>query len=148
METYKSRRAFSDQYLPQVKALIGQEIIEESSFEDDTQHAIDLRVYSTRISVRIRQMKYASKYADFTLRATAKEGLSEYAKLLRSRGLNPDYIFYGFADQEVIMKAYLIDVLALRRSIKSGVDKKFIRNPDGSGFVALPLHEAYCKTLK
>lgn len=146
---YQTQRAFADEYMPQIKALLGQSLFQEASLDDDTKHGTDLTIRNLRIAVRIRRTGYNAKYNDFTIRVTTQTNsqLSEYAKLLKLDGKSPNYIFYGFLEADRIIRAYLIDVSLLRQEIRSGLQKKFVRNPDHSSFLAFPLKPTYCKTL-
>jgi hypothetical protein len=102
--SWQDDKGWSDQFMPDIKAVLGQNLLGEASREDDAKHATDLVVLQMkdlRIGVRMRRRKYAdnARYIEqFTLRTERSSGTqTELAKIIEGWG---DYYFYGFEGQE------------------------------------------------
>lgn len=62
---YESDRAWSDQFIPAMRQIIGPFLLEPSSFEVDTKQASDLVVLRARdqmVACRVRRQGYAERY--------------------------------------------------------------------------------------
>lgn len=102
LETYEQRRSFGDQFLTQVRKIVGPYLLRTSPFHKDVDEATDLvllRGQTQDVAVRIRQHKYLDRYPnDFTLRAKVRgPNQSEVKKILGGFG---DLMFYGWADSK------------------------------------------------
>lgn len=91
------------QFIPQIKMILAQHLIEEAPFEEDARHNTDLLVLQAkvvRVACRVRHHKFVldQRYRDqFTIRESRPSGVeTELPKVLRGWG---DRIFYGFADE-------------------------------------------------
>ena len=89
--SYQSDRSWSDQFLPQVRAIVGPHLLVPAPFELDAKEATDLMVLRARdmtIAVRLRRPGYADKYRyQFTIRSKRDSGSkTEMAKLLEGWG--------------------------------------------------------------
>ena len=68
-------KEWSDQFMPDIKAVLGQNLLGDASREEDTKRATDLVVLhmkDVRIAVRMRRRKYAENQhyvGQFTIRA-------------------------------------------------------------------------------
>lgn len=86
------------QFMPQVKRILGEQLIAEAPFEEDAERNTDLivlRLEAVRIACRLREHRYLARYHnEFTIRATRPSGVdTELAKVISGWG---QYIFYGF----------------------------------------------------
>jgi len=93
-------KGWADQFMPDIKAVLGRHLLGEASMAEDSKHATDLVVLQMkdlRIAVRMRRRKYAENqhYVNqFTIRTERRSGVkTEMAKLIEGWG---DYYFYGF----------------------------------------------------
>lgn len=96
---FSSDMAWSRQYLPHMKAIVGAALIGEAPDEEDQQRNTDLivlRLEAVRIGCRVRQHQYLARYADeFTIRLSRPSGMdTELTKIMTGWG---DYFLYGFA---------------------------------------------------
>lgn len=111
--SYQSDRSWSDQFLPQVRAIVGPHLLVPAPFELDAKEATDLMVLRARdmtIAVRLRRPGYADKYRyQFTIRSKRDSGSkTEMAKLLEGWG---DWMLYGHVDDAgSISTWWLIDL--------------------------------------
>ena len=97
--SYSADRRWSDAFIPAIKQIVGPLLLEESSFEVDTQQAADLVVMNARdttIACRVRRGGYADRYGyEFTIRAKRDTGAkTELEKIIDGFG---DWMFYGHA---------------------------------------------------
>lgn len=148
LNSYKTRRTWSDSHLEAVRCALGRKFFAVSSFKQDTQFGVDLFIPELKMAVRIRQIKYKN-FKDFTLRTSAPKGLkSEYAKLL-SKDNQCDFLFYAFAlDKDNLAAGYLIDLQSFRSSLLlKEVKPQFKRNRDGSHFVAFEFSDSYSEQI-
>jgi len=143
MNCYARNRRWSDQYLPEIKRIVGSHLLREAPNALDMREATDLMVFDakdTRIAARVRRPGYADLYPNqFTIRAEAAYGgQTELSKIVNGKG---DWMFYGHADPTGgIACWWLLDLRAFRAGlirqttngypIRSG-DK---RNSDGTAF--------------
>jgi len=121
MSEWQSDKAWSDAYLPTIKAILGQCLIGEASREDDQERNTDLivlRMNAVRIACRLRRQEFATKYGnEFTIRLSRPSGAkSEFTKVVEGWG---DYIFYGFAAESppIITRWFVGDLKVLRLAI-------------------------------
>lgn len=97
--TYQIQRNWSDQFIPDIKRIVGPLLMETADFEDDVRRNTDLvvlRMDATRIMARVRRNQFLRRYPnDITIRLKPDQyGESEFTKLMDGWG---DYLFYGFA---------------------------------------------------
>lgn len=100
MRNFAADKRWSDRFLPEIKRILGEHLIDEAPFEEDAQHNTDLmvlRLKLIRIGCRVRRAKYHAQYADeFTIRSDRPSGAeTELSKVVDGWG---DYFFYGFSD--------------------------------------------------
>lgn len=150
-DNYKSRRAFSDALLPQIKCLLGMNMIQDASLLEDTRQATDLIMPAMRLAVRVRKAKWMERFGnEFTVRNYAPGGLkTEYEKLQELGDLGPSHMLYCFAnDDGKILKAWLIDVELWKIALKSGAVKaSTFRNVDGTINLTFPCHSDFSSLL-
>jgi len=118
--SYQSNREWSDKYLGQIKTIIGPHLLEESSFEIDTQQATDLVMINGKtkdIACRVRKPGYFDKYKyEFTIRSSNKYGNNtEFLKIIKGFA---DWAFYGHVDNSnKIHSWYLINLDVFRSDL-------------------------------
>jgi len=93
-------KRWSDQFLTEIKRILGEYLIDEPPIEEDMEHNTDLivlRMDSVRVGCRVRRYEYFLKYQnEFTLRSNRPHGSkTELTKIIEGWG---DYFFYGFSD--------------------------------------------------
>lgn len=134
---------WSDRYLPEVKRIVGQHLLDVAPLSLDRHEATDLTILkakNTSIACRIRRGKFHATYANqFTLRSRRISGIpTEFEKIARGHcGL----MFYGFAadDMSDRLAAWnLIDLDSFRFHLIMSPD--LIRRgenatPDGTSFL-------------
>jgi hypothetical protein len=108
--SYAKNRAWSDQFIPAIKAVVGPHLLVEASFEVDTQQAADLvvmRADNVTIACRVRRPGYALDFPwDFTIRAKLDNGhKTEFSKIIDGWG---DWMFYGHAGSEASLSRWFI----------------------------------------
>lgn len=141
MADYSRDRAWSDQYIPHMKQIIGPHLLVESSFDVDTKRASDLvlmQAASLMIACRVRRPGYADRYPNqFTLRYARDSGVeTEYSKVVNGWG---DWMFYGHADKDEagkINRWMLINLRHFRAQLINDHSRRTIRNgitPNGDG---------------
>lgn len=143
--SYMSNRLWSDQFLPEIQAIVGRHLLQPSPEPLDQHHATDLMMLDARdmrVAARVRRPGYAHRYPyQFTLRSALPSGApTELGKIIEGKG---DWLFYGHAsDREPgLSNWWLIDLRAFRagliRSRRSGnpilCGSKL--NPDGTSFM-------------
>jgi hypothetical protein len=117
--SYTQDRAWSDQYLPAVRAIVGPRLLVPAPFDADVQRATDLVVMRAQhldVAVRIRRYKYLAQYADqFTIRKSRDTGTkTELEKIMDGFA---DWFFYGFAAEKGAgLAAWVLVDLDLLRS--------------------------------
>jgi hypothetical protein len=151
--SWRTNKAWSDRFVPEIKAILGEWLIDVGTTEEDRFHNTDLITLrmpgDVRIACRIRQHHYLRAYGDeFTLRCSRPSGVeTEIDKLLAGWG---DYLFYGFADpNQKHLAAWLIGDLHVFRRWIEGYVRQFgdwpcvvQANRDGSSdFVAFAIHD-------
>ena len=144
MSKYESDRVWSDCYIPHMKKIIGPYLLEESSFEVDTQKASDLvllQAASVMIACRVRRSGYADQYPNqFTLRYMRDSGVeTEYSKVVSGWAT---WMFYGHASANqpgIVEKWMLINLNHFRAHLIDSDSRKSILfgtvpNGDGTHF--------------
>ena len=121
MSDYRKDRAWSDQYIPAIKQIVGPLLMIESSHEIDTQQAADLIVLKARdvtIAARVMRAGYADRYPhEFTVRSKRDSGSkTEIAKMFEGWG---DLMFYGHAGRSPgsLDRWMVIDLCAWRHAL-------------------------------
>lgn len=140
---YTRNRAWSDQFLPDIKRIVGSHLLKAAPNEQDWLEATDLMLLDardTRIAARVRRPGYAERFPhQFTIRAeTRYGGETELAKIVNGKG---DLMFYGHAAEGGGFASwYLIDLNAFRaapiRHANGGPRISYgdKRNADGTAF--------------
>ena len=111
-------KLWSDRFIPEIRQLIGPELITEAPAEEDALRNTDLitlKMDSYRIGCRVRHPEDYKKYRhQFTLRSTRPSGAkTELAKVIEGWG---DYFFYGWSDDaEVGLQDWLLGDLKVFR---------------------------------
>lgn len=139
--SYAIDRRWSDAFIPAIKQVVGPLLLEESSFEVDTQQAADLVVMNARdktIACRVRRAGYADRYGyEFTIRSARDNGAkTELEKIIDGFG---DWMFYGHANQDGInvSRWMVISLPALRAAIiRKQTTPLKQSNGDGTHFIA------------
>lgn len=116
---YQREREWSDQFIPEVKKIVGQYLLKTADFRQDTTEATDLIVLCAeglRIAVRMRRPGAAEKFPfDFTIRRWLANGCpTEMHKIVDGWG---DWLFYGHAralDSNEICRWWIVNLHALR----------------------------------
>lgn len=114
--SYVSNRKWSDQFLPQVRQIVGALLLMPADDLMDREQATDLIVLHAkdmRIGVRLRRPGYAGKYpGQFTIRCKVRSNsMTELKKIVEGWG---DWFFYGHTDNAKIVEWILIDLHKLR----------------------------------
>ena len=98
MPSYKYDRHFSDLFIPQIKVIVGQRLLVESTFEVDTRQAEDLTVLlvnNKSIAARVRRPGFLKHRYDFTIRSSRESGTeTELSKVYDGFG---EWMFYAHA---------------------------------------------------
>jgi hypothetical protein len=102
MTDWQENKKWSDQFIPEIKSILGYYLIGPAPEDEDREHNTDLIVLSmrpVRIACRVRRFKYWRSYRDeFTIRCSLPNGYkTELTKIIEGFG---DYLFYGFADED------------------------------------------------
>lgn len=120
MNFYSRNRAWSDQFLPDIKRIVGAHLLKAAPNELDWHEATDLMLLDardTRIAARVRRPGYAERFPhQFTIRAESRYGgETELAKIVNGKG---DLMFYGHAAPGGGLASwYLIDLNAFRAAL-------------------------------
>jgi len=95
MNNWKEDKKWSDKFLPEIKRILGENLIKEPPNTD----LIVLKLESIRIACRIRKFNYFEKFRnEFTIRAGRPSNKKvELTKIIEGWG---DYLFYGFSNKE------------------------------------------------
>lgn len=100
--TWQQAKQWSDRFLPEIKGLLGQLLIDEPPVEEDQERNTDLmvlRLAAVRIGCRVRRHKHLARYGgEFTIREGRPSGAKvELTKIIEGWG---DYFFYGFSSED------------------------------------------------
>lgn len=144
MNIYLRNRHWSDQFLPDIKRIVGAHLLETAPDPLDQLHATDLLMLDARdmrIAARVRRPGYAQRFPhQFTIRSRVASGAqTELSKIVNGKG---DWMFYGHSNaaQTAVENWWLIDLRAFRAAlIRHGNDGGSIvmgdqANPDGTWF--------------
>lgn len=128
MPAYANDRAWSDQFIPAIKGIVGPLLLEPADFRRDATEATDLIVLvarDMRVAARVRRHGYADRYPwQFTIRARRDTGATtELSKIVAGWG---DWFFYGHAsaDGRAIDRWMVIDLQAVRAGLIRRHDAK------------------------
>ena len=120
MLDWQTQKTWSDQFLTEIKGILGVHLIGEPPREEDAERNTDLmvlRMDAVRIGCRVRRFTYLNTFGDeFTIRAGVISGAkTELTKVIEGWG---DYFFYGFANEAGTALAHwtLADMRVFRRS--------------------------------
>ena len=112
-------KAWSDQFLPEIKHILGELLIREADAAEDALRNTDLLTLAfqgqLRIACRIRRHRYLQDHPnEFTVRCFLRSGRqTEFDKLLQGWG---DLLFYGFANEtETGLARWFVGDLAIFR---------------------------------
>lgn len=121
MSYYSVNRHWSDQFLPEIKSIIGSHILKAAPDPLDHFQATDLLMLDAkdmRIAARVRRHGYAARYPhQFTIRAKLPTGAeTELSKIVNG---HRDWMFYGHSgpDGQSITSWRLIDLKAFRAAL-------------------------------
>lgn len=136
------------QFIPEIKRILANYLIDEAPAEEDMEHNTDLivlKLSTIRVACRLRRsvgkngINYLERYPDeFTIRAGRPSGVqTELSKMLSGWG---DRIFYGFiaADDSAIV-AWLLGDLSVfrlwhhREALKSPSERRWAVKPNADG---------------
>lgn len=119
---------FQQKFYPDIKRILGINLICEAPITEDTKHNTDFSVFnlqSVRVACRIRRKDHYAKYSDeFTVRYKTYYGKdTELDKIVAGWG---DYMLYGFGDElECKLIAWkLADLKVFRKDI----NKQLVNN--------------------
>lgn len=148
MNTFCENFEYTKRFTKQIKAILGENLIRESSDIEDKFHATDfmcLKLENVRIACRIRRFKYLKYNNEFTIRSSVKSGAkSELSKIIEGWG---DYLLYGFSDEneKEIVYYKIIDLKKFRlwfvRKLYSNENLIWKDNNDGSKFLVVPISD-------
>jgi hypothetical protein len=134
LERVETDWKWADQFIPQIKRIVGPHLLVPSSLEVDRNQAADLVVLTARnltIACRMRRPGYLPLYRNhFTMRSQRDNGTkTELAKIREGWG---DWMFYGHAsdDHGRIVLWWLLDLAAWREHMLADHLK-----PDGKHIV-------------
>ncbi|MGR3499453.1 MAG: hypothetical protein ACU0E9_11225 [Limimaricola soesokkakensis] len=144
MNCYTANRSWSDRYLPEIRRIVGAQLLDVAADAFDWQQATDLMMLDARdvrVAARVRRPGYGSRYPfEFTIRSRVASGAeTELAKIVNGSG---DWMFYGHASEDGrgLAAWWLLDLKAFRAAlirqaangyrIRSGDQ----RNADGTCF--------------
>lgn len=141
---YILNRRWSDQFLPDIKRIVGAQLLRASPAHIDRQEATDLLLLDARdirVAARVRRPGYARRYPyQFTVRSKIPSGgETELSKIVNGYG---DWMFYGHSSacQRFVRHWWLLDLRAFRAAlIRHGNGGHRLHmgdqiNPDGTWF--------------
>jgi len=140
---YQTDRQWSDQFIPEIRRVVGPHLLEPSTLDCDRSEATDLIVLTAkdmRIAARVRRHGFAVQYPyEFTIRSSRPSGVkTELKKITEGWG---DWLFYGHQaepNSRVIHPWWIIDLHAWRDQMiwskRSAGSPKEMKNRDGVGF--------------
>jgi hypothetical protein len=149
MTPYDKNRAWSDRFIPQIKAIVGPRLLVQAPLELDTKYATDLIVFKARdlhIAARVRRPGYQLKYGyEFTIRSRSQcRAETEIDKMIAGFG---DWMFYAHANNDDLIVRWMIIDLARWRSalIKFGYSWQSLAtekdNGDGTSFLSFDVRK-------
>ena len=141
---YALNRSWSDQFLPDIRRIVGAHLLQVAPDQVDWHEATDLMMLDardTRVAARVRRPGYAERFPNqFTVRAESRfGGETELAKIVNGKG---DWMFYGHAlpSGHGLASWCLLDLKAFRagliRQAQNGypIRSGNKRNADGTAF--------------
>lgn len=136
---YIDDRQWSDQFIPEIKRIVGPLLMSETPFEIDAEQAADLMVFKAkdmRIAARVRRPGYEQFAYEFTIRSRRDSGAeTELSKIVNGWG---DWMFYAHDGGEgTFSRWWLIDLDAFRASLirsRGQISKGEKSNRDGTFF--------------
>ncbi len=140
---YEQNRSWSDQFIPQIKNIVGSHLLQAAPDVLDMRQATDLLMLDgkdLRIAARVRRPGYADRFPhQFTIRsAIPSGGKTELAKIVEGHG---DWMFYAHSNEfGGLQRWWLIDLRAFRAAlIRDRFGESKVRwgqqsNPDGTQF--------------
>ena len=147
MNGWRKDKQWSDQFLPEIKSILGQHLISEPSEVEDQKRNTDLmilRVDATRVGCRVRSTfnkwgeNQLNKYgSQFTIRAGRPSNhKTELTKIVEGWG---NYFFYGFGQEGSLDMWFLCDLNVFRlwynKQLYSGVHPGiYNNNKDNSSY--------------
>ena len=121
MRDYADQRAWSDQFIPDIRRIVGRHLLNEAPERLDRLEATDLMMLNARdrrIAARVRRNWASQRYPNqFTLRSRIPSGgKTELAKIIEGKG---DWMFYGFADESdsTVERWMLLDLNVFRSAL-------------------------------
>ncbi|MGR3702281.1 MAG: hypothetical protein ACU0A4_09355 [Paracoccaceae bacterium] len=141
--SYDINRNWSDQFIPEIKRIVGAQLLKVASPDVDRREATDLLLLNAadlRIAARVRRPGYAERYPhQFTIRSRLPSGATtELSKIVDGYG---DWMFYGHASGigSSLRSWRLIDLKAFRAGLIRQANGQQIlsgdtANPDGTYF--------------
>ncbi len=140
---WTTQKVWSDQFLPEMKHILGEALIHEADVKEDALRNTDLVTLAMqgqqRIACRIRRHRYLKDhFQEFTLRCSLRsERQTEFDKLLQGWG---DFLFYGFANETEtgLAQWFIGDLEIFRRWLRHHHDRHgewpgvVVGNSDGS----------------
>lgn len=148
MSAYAKDREWSDQFIDEIKRIVGPRLLIAAPLDVDRREAADLIVLRGRdmtIAARVRRAGYADAYPfDFTIRSARQSGAkTEMAKMVEGLG---DWMFYGHASSQPgkLVRWWLIDLHVWRASlIRQGWDNLAVQkdNFDGTRFMVFDVRK-------
>lgn len=140
--SYAADRAWSDQYIPRIRTIIGAHLVVAAPVENDIKQATDLMLFKARdmrVAARLRRPGYADQYPyEFTIRSHRDSGAeTELSKMIDGFG---DWMFYGHASAVPgrIERWWLIDLDVWRAALirdRESVWPREMSNRDGTYFL-------------
>ncbi|MBS9719046.1 hypothetical protein ACFFUT_09605 [Pseudohalocynthiibacter aestuariivivens] len=144
MNCYSINRRWFDRFLPEIKQIVGAQLLREAPDEQDWHNATDLMLFDARdirVAARVRRPGYVHRYPyQFTIRARVTSGAeTELSKIVNGKG---DWMFYGHSNerQDGFALWWLIDLnafwAALIRQTANGyrISCGDMANSDGTCF--------------
>lgn len=152
MSDYGNDRVWSDQFIPEVRRLVGPHLLVPAPFEVDAHQAGDLVLMASgdvTVAVRVRRPGYAKRFPfDITIRSARDNGVrTELTKIRDGFG---SMMFYGHATSDDpddgICRWFLIDLDVFRALLYGGWLGKEVSNRDGTWFRSFNLADRQVRT--
>ena len=150
---WRPDKAWSDRYLPEVRAILGQVLLRPSPEEVDQRENADLVVLTlkdVKVAVRVRRARFVARYPyDVTIRSSRPSGVAtELDKIIDHFAT---HMFYGFADGAgTLVRWVVLDLNRVRagwirhESFRQALCQQF--NRDGSSaFCSLDMRHPYAR---
>lgn len=138
-------KRWSDKFIPEIKRILGEQLICEAPEEEDMLQNTDLRVFKlegVRVACRVRKNSFLAGFGrQFTIRSSRPSGnKTELEKIMEGFG---DYTFYCFADAEDkgLAQWFLGDLDVFRSWYSKGKGEQCGNYDGSSSFVAFNLKD-------